>query len=123
MNGYGRRHAVDVCRRLYEQGWRDSALLQAALLHDVGKGRQPLLLRAVVVLFEQLAPWAIARLGTGSTGPWAFLYRDRMHAAVGADLILKAGGAPEIARIVAAHYDPVPDDERIRALQLVDDCQ
>src|SRR5690606_35944608 len=30
-------HAVRVCRALIEQGYREPALLQAALLHDVGK--------------------------------------------------------------------------------------
>ncbi len=123
MNGYGRRHAVDVCRALRSQGWSDAALLQAALLHDVGKGSQPLVLRSVVVLLEQLAPAISARLGDRPTGPWGFLYRDRMHAQVSADAVLLAGGEPEVARIIAGHYDPSPADPRIRALQAVDDYQ
>lgn len=123
MNGYGRRHAVDVLRSLQQQGWQDPALFQAALLHDIGKGNQPLLLRVAVVLIEQLAPRLIPRLGSKPSGPWGFLYRDRMHAQVSADLVVLAGGDPEVAEIIAAHYDRDPADPRIQALQAVDDRQ
>jgi hypothetical protein len=58
------RHAVAVARTLKSAGHTHLALMQAALLHDVGKSMgQPILYRVMIVLFEAFWPAALERLG------------------------------------------------------------
>ncbi|HBY96323.1 MAG TPA: hypothetical protein DEP84_20605, partial [Chloroflexi bacterium] len=82
-------HALRVCRRLLEQGHCEPALLQAALLHDVGKVvGVPLPYRVAVVLLRWLAPGWLPRLAAGGEQrrwlqPFA---SSRDHPALGARL-------------------------------------
>jgi hypothetical protein len=59
------RHALAVYRTLCREGHTDAELLQAALLHDVGKAAAPLPAwqRAVIVLMDRFAPRWLASLG------------------------------------------------------------
>jgi hypothetical protein len=110
MAPYDQAHALRVFRWLQDHGVTDPALLQAGLLHDVGKSagpeRIPLLYRGPIVLARR-AP----RL-------WAWLARERrrpdprrpfhlyaVHAAHGAELARAAGCAPGVVELIAAHQD------------------
>jgi hypothetical protein len=54
------RHAIAVVRTLQQVGYNQPALMQAALLHDVGKGMgQPLIHRVLIVLFNAFWPGAL----------------------------------------------------------------
>ena len=57
------RHAIAVARLLQQAGYTHSALMQAALLHDVGKSiGQPIPHRVAIVLLEAFWPAALRKL-------------------------------------------------------------
>ena len=63
MSPNDRRHALAVVYTLRQAGHHNPALVQAALLHDVGKSAgQPLIHRVLIVLLEAFWPAALQRL-------------------------------------------------------------
>lgn len=118
MSPYDQEHAVDVLNRLRRQGWRDAELMQAALLHDVGKAfvRSNLWRRVAHVLL-----WA-AESDARLRGGYA------RHAEVGAEAAERAGSAPEVVALIRRHHAPLPLPPRDRlddwliALRVVDDA-
>ncbi|MBN1640444.1 MAG: hypothetical protein JXA09_04340 [Anaerolineae bacterium] len=116
------RHGLDVFHALRAAGHDDRALLEAALLHDVGKTAVGLTLlhRVVVVLLDAAAPSLIGRLagdGKGWRAPFAAHVR---HAEIGASKALSAGCSPETAALIRRHHAPAHDDRRLAALQRAD---
>ncbi len=74
MPRFEQRHGLRVCQALERQGYADSNLLVAALLHDVGKTVAPPRLweRVLVVLWNTsfrsgLKPWGQLRRRQGDT--------------------------------------------------------
>jgi HD domain len=104
-------------------------LLQAALLHDVGKSVAPLSLtdRALVVLVRRFAPAAARRWGAGPvTGLRRPFVTALRHTDWGADLCAQAGASPLTVALVRRHQTPVaapatPEDEMLAMLQAADD--
>lgn len=121
-------HAVRVCRRLAEEGHREPALLQAALLHDVGKILGiPLPYRVAVVLLRGLVPAWLSRLAAGGERRrWLrpFVISGN-HPALGARLAAEAGAAPAVVALITHHQDATIPDEQLApllvALQAADD--
>jgi hypothetical protein len=79
-------------RRLQARGLDDPDLLQAALLHDVGKGGHLRLWHRVAgVLLEAIVPRLLERWANGVAGPenawWVYLH----HGKLSADLAELAG--------------------------------
>jgi putative nucleotidyltransferase with HDIG domain len=113
-------HALRVMQRLASSGVQTERLplLQAALLHDVGKTRAPLSLaeRVAVVLVGRFWPWLIKHSN------WRPFVTARRHAEWGAELCAEAG-APELTvDLVRRHQTPAaPDDKLLAALQMADD--
>jgi hypothetical protein len=104
-----------------------AGLLQAALLHDVGKTRAPLGL-AGRVLVVAAGRWAPARWGLGEPRGWRRPFVTRaQHAAWGAALCAEAGADPLAVTLVRRHQDRLgeaaaaPEDEWLRRLQRADD--
>jgi hypothetical protein len=63
MAPHDQRHALAVVCTLQAAGYHQTTLMQAALLHDVGKSMgQPLLHRVLIVLFEAFWPTGLAWL-------------------------------------------------------------
>jgi putative nucleotidyltransferase with HDIG domain len=112
-------HALRVMRRAAsgtEAGRLE--LLQAALLHDVGKTRAPLSLpeRVGVVLAGRFWPGLIARSG------WRPFVTARCHAEWGAELCAEAGAPPLTVELVRRHQAPAaPEDKLLAELQMADD--
>ncbi len=104
MSPYDQEHAVDVLNRLRKQGWRDGELMQAALLHDVGKAfvRSNLWRRVAHVLL-----WA-ARSGDAWRDGYA------RHAEVGAEAAARAGSSPDVVALIRRHHEPLPLPPRDR---------
>jgi hypothetical protein len=108
------RHSLNVYATLMAQGYRDRALLTAALLHDVGKtaGRLSLPYRVVAVLLRAFAPRLLSRLEANGDSPLLSPFRvSGMHAAIGAQLVAAAGCSDTIVTLVRRHheraFDPV----------------
>jgi hypothetical protein len=124
-------HSLRVLRVVRAQaGGRalPSGLLQAALLHDVGKTRRPLGLvaRVGVVVAGKLLPAQSRRWGEGEPNGWrgAFVTAAR-HAEWGAELCALAGADPLAVRLIRRHQDApladaAGDDEWLRLLQRAD---
>lgn len=133
-----RRHALAVARTLQQAGYTHPALLQAALLHDVGKSAgQPILHRVLIVLLKAFWPAALHRLSTPrprGPGQEAAVSRWRRpfvtharHAALGADRAKNAACPALAVSLIARHEDALPEqpageeDALLAALQWADD--
>ena len=113
-------HALRVMHRVDAGGLEAGRLelLQAALLHDVGKTRAPLSLpeRVAVVLAGRLWPRLKARSN------WRPFVTARCHAEWGADMCAEAGAPPLTVELVRRHQSPAaPDDRLLAVLQMADD--
>lgn len=111
MERRDQRHALAVWRRLRLNGATDRDLWAAALLHDCGKGRVPVWLRVLYVLW----PAAVRRLAVeGAAGARGAAYRLAHHAELGARLAEMAGSSPTTVRLIADR--PLPAEEGLAAL-------
>ena len=129
MSAGEQAHAIRVWQRLIAAGARESALLLAALLHDVGKILYPLSVweRAIVVLAQSLAPEQWRRWGRGEARGWRkpFVVAVR-HADWGATLAAQAGAPPLAVLLISYHHTPPAQAPRtlaplLAALQQADD--
>ncbi len=126
-------HAVRVCRRLLLEGHTEPALLQAALLHDVGKaGYAPLRPweRALIVVCKALCPHAVSRWGQGEPQGWRRPFVVALqHPLWGAREAQRAGASPEATALIRYHQDETssvpprtPVIRFLAALQAADDA-
>jgi putative nucleotidyltransferase with HDIG domain len=125
-------HCLAVFRALREAGETETSLLQAALLHDVGKMTGPVRVwhRVIAVLVNALAPQLWERMG-GEPGTWRYpFYVHRQHATLGAELARRAGCSPEAVWLIAHHEDRPRlirtgrrESELLAALQAADEVK
>lgn len=105
-----REHAVAVARCVSSrQPAVRAEVLRAALLHDVGKlgASNSALWRVVAHLLPEPSIPSEPRL-SGLAGT---RQARRHHAEYGRQLIIAAGGGPEVARLVLRHHEPSGDLE------------
>jgi hypothetical protein len=121
MQAADQRHCVDVFESLLRTGHTDEAMLQAALIHDCGKGRFSgaelrTWHRVAWVLVYPLGPVReiAARL---SPGMGALLY----HAELALSLARAHGASPDVLHLLEEMERPSPGDERGRALKAADE--
>jgi len=101
-------HAICVYRRLVCLGVDDAELLQAALLHDVGKvdGRLSLAHRSVIILLERVGVGLCDRAIGPSPSSWRYpFYVHLHHAEIGANLCRQVGCSDRVTRLVLHHKD------------------
>lgn len=116
------RHSLNVFYQLVEDGYGDRELLQAALLHDVGKAGVGLGVfhRVVIVLLRALWPDLLKKIASPDRRSWGYpFWVHRNHGEIGADLIIKAGGTDKLVSLVRQHQSPA-DDPLARALYEAD---
>lgn len=123
-------HALQVYRKLRASGEVARPLLQAALLHDVGKWRCPLWPweRALIVLVKAFAPGLVRRWGQGEPRGWqrAFVVAEQ-HPRWGSEMAQAAGADPLTARLIARHQDVLRgeaqslEEQYLQSLQAADD--
>ncbi len=116
------RHALDVARTLVADGESDDSLVQAALLHDVGKGRLRLWHRVAFVILRAVWPGLLARIASPGVGGWRAPF-DRLlrHGELGAQRLEEAGASGETVRLVRYHGNTELPDERLARLRAADD--
>ena len=122
------RHCLDVFYTLYEAGYRDDALLQAALIHDTGKSVQPrvarrltIVHRVAVVLMHRFAPGWLSGLAVDRPGWKAPFAVHARHAQLSAQWAAEAGCPPDVVACIRGHHDPNPENERSAALLWADE--
>lgn len=121
MRRNDQRHAVAVLRAVMGQGFRQPAVGQAALLHDVGKAMgQPLLYRVAIVLLTAYAPDLLARLALTHDPPalseldsvarWRRPFViHALHPRLGAQWAAGAGCDPAAVALILHHQDRLED--------------
>lgn len=116
------RHALAVVRTLRQAGYEQPALMQAALLHDVGKSEgQPIIHRVLIVLFEAFWPAALRRLSASDATAWwrrPFVIHAE-HAAIGAAWAKEAGCDPLAVSLIARHQDKLPAEASVAEERLL----
>ncbi len=131
MSPNDRRHAVAVAHTLQGVGYTDLNLMQAALLHDVGKSLgQPIIHRVLIVLFNAFWPAALTRLssvtGPVMAVPWwrrPFVIHAQ-HPAIGAQWATETDCFLQAIDLIARHQDVLADESTeplLAALQWADD--
>jgi putative nucleotidyltransferase with HDIG domain len=116
------RHGLDVFHTLRRAGHCDPVLLQAALLHDVGKtvGELTIVHRVLVVLIQRFAPQMLVRLAAdGHSWKAPFAVHAR-HPEVGAERALGVGCPTEVVDLIRRHHGSAHRDDRLAALQWAD---
>lgn len=128
LSPFDRRHALAVYDWLSARGVADSDLLQAGLLHDVGKAdertRVRLLHRVGLVVGRWFAPVWLARHWTPPHDKRLLhgLYLARNHASLGAISAARAGASQRCCALIAAHDHPGPhSDQQLQLLCLADE--
>lgn len=141
MSANDQRHGLAVARTLQQAGQVELALLQAGLLHDVGKSLgQPIIHRVLIVLLTACWPTLLIRLSTapplvdhsvGRRGFSCWWWRrpfviHAQHPAIGASWAAAAGCEPLAGRLIARHQDRVTviwniEDRLLLWLQWADD--
>jgi hypothetical protein len=127
-----KRHALNVYRRVIEEGCTDSTVQQAALLHDAGKfdpssGRYVTIIhRVIVVLLEALPIGSPAwRWLSKSRQRRDFVFYpfflSRYHPALGAKLAAKHGASPDLVALIAGHHRQGSRSRELSVLQAADD--
>lgn len=124
-------HACCVLRWLQRTGPASPALMQAALLHDIGKAGSGLTLvnRTVIVLLRAASSSLLVRWSQDSTVRWRQPYiAHARHASFGAQLADQAGCSARVVWLIR-HHDlrATPDaasmdDVELAALQAADDA-
>lgn len=114
MSPNDQQHGLAVVRLLQQAGHQQTALLQAALLHDVAKCLgQPILHRVLIVLLEAFWPGGLDRLAAVSphcnidqVGGWRrpFVIHAQ-HPVLGAAWAEAAGCEPLVVGLIARHQD------------------
>ncbi|MPZ97760.1 MAG: HD domain-containing protein [Dehalococcoidia bacterium] len=115
MDPRDRRHSLAVMRWLRRDGVAKGArpspdLLEAALLHDAGKGRIWVWERVAFVLLDAL-PRGVSRHVESPSGDGFrhALWTLRHHAALGAERLEAAGVRPRVVELVRRHSERVVD--------------
>jgi len=122
------RHALDVHHLLRQRGYTEPSLLEAALLHDVGKAAAKLKPRhrALIVLMGRLWPGLLDRLSAGDGDGWRRPYVVHAHhPKIGARWAEKVGCASLTVSLIRRHHERVTngnseEDRLLAALQAAD---
>ncbi len=114
------RHSARTAHWLMERGETDPELIQAALLHDIGKGDQRRVDRVVYVV----AGWAkIVRLIASQKSRFTLrraVARSLHHAHQGAAMLQAGGASDRVVELTSLHHVSIPRDAMLTRLSEAD---
>jgi hypothetical protein len=113
MKPQDQRHCLKVFRKLVEVGYEDMELLQAALLHDVGKALGPVRLwhRVVAVLAFAIRPRMLVSLGCPYKHSWRYpFYVLYNHGRLGAEAAGRAGSSLLVQKLIELHTEGTSEE-------------
>lgn len=121
MQAADQRHCLDVYRKLIASGCTDAEMLQAALIHDAGKGRLAgarfgVRHRVAYVALER-TPRLLDQLARHNRG----LGSLHAHSQKTIELARKYGASDGVIHLLAEMDARPPSDERARLLKAMDD--
>lgn len=106
-----RRHSLDLYRLLATEG-ASPAMLVAALVHDVGKGRVATWHRVAFVVLNGVSPRVVSVLAAKAGAGWRrALWRLLHHAALGAQALEAVAADARVVAIVRAHTGTPPAED------------
>lgn len=122
---FDRQHLAACRTRLQEQGVTDQDLLDAALLHDLGKVDGPyhvrLVDRALRVILRAASPKTLSTLSEPPAAGWqAGLVLATHHPWVGSVRARSFGASERTCWLILHHEDRDPQDPDLRLLQAAD---
>jgi HD domain len=113
MSARDQAHSEKTAALVATRGEVPVDLIVAALLHDVGKGRQVIWQRVLYVTLAGLNPGLLARLARPGAGTRGALYRSLNHPSLGAQLAAAAGCSAWVCELIAAHHKPTGSPETV----------
>jgi hypothetical protein len=122
MSRSERQHHLRVLQDLLSNGHTHSALLKAALLHDVGKTRFTFGLpqRIVVVVVKKLMPQRFQKWGSGDPAGWKRSFVISMQHPQWSAEMAAAVNVPALAvELIRRHQSPLPDAPQSEADHLL----
>ncbi len=125
MSHGDQQHAAAVARALIDEGWVDSELIQAALLHDVGKAGGGLSLgyRVAIVLLRAFWPAGLKWMAATDSGWRRPFYVHQQHPEIGAQRAADTGSSTRVVELIRHHQSPVrngPYSRELGILQIAD---
>ncbi len=100
------RHSLNIFDALIAQGYNARPLLQAALLHDVGKRNIGLAHRTGVILLDKISLTALARVASDNAESWRHpFYVSLHHPQIGAELAARVGVEENALALIRAHQE------------------
>lgn len=127
MPANDQQHAIAVAHTLLDRGWDGAEIVQAALLHDIGKADSGLRLvyRVAIVLLRAAWPAGLKWLAAADAG-WRRPFHVHLHhPEIGARLAAEAGSASRVVELILLHQSPAASQgemNELTALQAADAC-
>jgi putative nucleotidyltransferase with HDIG domain len=113
-------HAANTARWLLEHGERDQTLIEAALLHDIGKGPQRRRDRILWVLADSVRAGRVAASPHSRFETRRAMERTRTHSASGAAMLERAGADTRTVNLTLHHHESGGSDPVLALLQRAD---
>jgi putative nucleotidyltransferase with HDIG domain len=114
------RHGVRTAQWLTERGDSDQDLIQAALLHDIGKGAQRRWDRVVYVVAGWIRLDGLLADEGSRFDLRKAVHRSLHHSRSGAEMLRQAGANERVAELTSLHHLARPQDDMLAALTEAD---
>jgi len=113
-------HSAGTARWLLQRGYNDRDLIAAALLHDVGKGHQRRIDRALFVVADTAGQAHRLAAADSRLELRRAIHRTLEHSSAGAGMLAAAGASERLVELTARHHGSPGADAMLALLQQAD---